>query len=323
MSNLCVLLVTSWGQPQCGIQAHSEMLMEAVKQADPAIEIVPSAEALNPGWVREQALYPYDIVHLNYHRALHSRWTPTELTGLRNSGGKKIVITFHDTFGSVEPDQLSRSLHDLADAFIVHEPCVGLPKALYWRQGVPDLPDHTAEWPAGYQQRPFLGSVGFDFGWKSYDLLCDLATEAGWGVLLYVPEMSAEREASLRARNPWLTVRRNRPTPEVLAGLHLCAATAFLYVNGNSGTSAAIRLGIGARKPVIAFAACRQFRDLLPDTQLSIWWADSVEDVRNSLRYGNEPMTGPWYFPTVALAERDSWRALGHRYATLYRSLVP
>ena len=52
------------------------------------------------------------------------RWTPERVQELKES--YPVVIDFHDTYGERPPDALSQQLHDLADAFVVHEPCVGL-----------------------------------------------------------------------------------------------------------------------------------------------------------------------------------------------------
>jgi hypothetical protein len=311
---LHVLLVTSWGQPQCGIQAHSEQLIDYVKQADPDIVITPSADSLDPVECGKQPP-PVDVIHLNWHRALHSRWSPAWIRQYQQLG-VKFVVTWHDTMGHESPDQLSKEVHDVADAFIVHEPVIGLEQAIYWRQAVPEMNGYQAD-RTGIYGRPFVGSVGFDFGWKNYDRLCEIAYAVGWGVALCVPEMSKDREADLRQRNPWLVVRRNEGLQEVLALLHVCQATAFLYVNGNSGTSAAIRIGIGARKPVIAMAGQRQFRDL--HDEMAIRWATSMEhaqDLLVGLRCGD------WDGRTVELANRDSWRHAGRKHAELYRSLV-
>lgn len=309
-----ILLATSWGQPACGIQAHSEQLIAAVKGIDPTIEIVPSAEALDPAMIGQ--LPRFDVLHLNYHRALHSRWTPAVL---RSCGGP-IVITFHDTFGENPPDQLSQDLHATADAFVVHEPCEGLPNAIYLRQGVPPHPgligfSHKSHW-----SRPILGTAGFDFPWKNYGPMCRVAKAVGWGVLIYCPEMSQEREQELKDCNPWVEIRRSEDTEMIIAGLHECDATAFLYVCGNSGTSAAIRLGIAAGKPVIALETCRQFRDLLSDDlgNRVISWCDSFEEVQVDLRLMQMERFDAGI---VALREQDSWEKVGQRYVDLYKQV--
>jgi len=317
-----VLLVTSWNTPNhCGIEEHSQYLQESVQAADPTIKVRCAAEALDPDWVRYVSrLEDFPILHLNFHRALHSRWTPDAVKKFQ-AWGYKVVITFHDTYGEHEPDDLSKALHDLADAFIVHEPCIGLEKAIYWRMGVPELDARVGEWSPYYLTRPILGTMGHDFGWKSWSRVCAIAKEAGWGMLICCPEMSIEREAELRAHNPWLEVRRGRERQQLLADLSACDATAFLFVCGNSGQSASILQGIGARKPVIAFSTCRQMRALYADEygRHAIRWAETFEEVPLALRY--MPLQR-FDTPTVALAAQDSWTLQGQRYATLYQQLL-
>src|SRR5204863_6967412 len=209
----------------------------------------------------------------------------------------------------------------VADAFIVHEPCVGLHGAIYWRQGVPEAEGLLGRLHVQYPSRPILGTVGFDFPWKNYTLLAQLTAKYGWGLQICVPEITKERQAELEAINPWTQFALNLPTREVIATLAECDATAFLYVCANSGTSAAIRLGIAARKPLIAFSTCRQFRDLLLDPfgSVAISWATTVEEVEIRLRTTNLSR-----FDTcvTALAEQDSWRHLGRQYANLYRVMA-
>lgn len=312
-----VLLATSWGDQPCGIKAHSEMLIEAVQAADKGIEIVPSAEALDPNVLGH---YPViDIVHLNYHRALHSRWTPDQVRRWQQSGPAKVVITFHDTFGELPPDQLSYDLCAIADAFIVHEPCQVLARAIYWRMGVPVYEGNgfQANWAGS---RPVLGTMGFDFGWKNYDRLAEITAEVGWALTIVAPEMSEARQDQLREKNPHMEFHLGVDNTLAVAYLRGCDATAFMYTCGNSGQSAAILQGIAARKPVYALETCRQFRALYyPDTQVqAILWVESFEDLRSSLCHAPLQRLNP---RMVLLADQESWPRLGKKYAALYRTL--
>lgn len=323
-----VLLATSWGPQFCGIQEHSKNLIAAVTQADPGIEIMPNAEVLDP----EQMYGPDGVfrwygkpnrpqlIHLNYHRALHSRWTP-EVVEHWVKRGWKIVITFHDTFGENPPDQLSQDLCALADAFIVHEPCQGLEKAIYWRMGVPEYDGGQGYRTRERHRRLILGTAGFDFPWKNYTEVAKLTAAIGWGYTICCPEMSDERFSELFALNPWIDVRQGLSEVDVVRTLHECDATAFMYVCANSGQSAAILLGIAARKPVYALSTCRQNRALWDDHVgfSSIRWVDTFTALRNSLMADHFPRLDP---RIVRLAEQDSWANLGRKYAQLYRSLA-
>lgn len=314
-----VLLVTSWGT-SCGIACHSANLKSAVEQADPSIVVIPSEAHLDPGIIPLQGVESAQIIHLNWHRALHSRWSPLHI-GYLQGLGYQVVITFHDTYGELPPDDLSVALCDKADAFIVHEPCLDLPKAIYWRMGVPENLGYVGELPSFRRAHPVLGTVGHDFPWKGWEMLARITHELGWGLLICTPAMTSEREAELALLNPRLAIRRDYASPMVIGELQACDATAFTFVCGNSGQSASMLLGIAAKKPVLAFSACRQMRSLYADPlgRAEICWCDDEEDLRGYLLTVPLERLDPGI---CALAEQDGWPKLGQKFAALYRSLV-
>lgn len=331
-----VALVTSEGR--CGIAEHSAMLCQYVQAADPTIQMDRSHSWLDPAdflrWQNACVMNgrpDIDILHLNYHRGLHSRWTPEVVENLGR--GHKVVITFHDTY-ETQPDSLLEGLARVADAVIVHEPIsemreIGafaagvVEKIRYWRQGVPEPPFDRAQYAIGSALRPYVGTCGFAFPWKGFELLCDAAAAVGWGILICSHNATEAQVLDWEARNPWVEVDRSYlSTPDLVGRLATCDATAFLYSCANSGTSGAIRLGIAAGKPLLATSGCRQFRDLQedPDVQDAINWVTADTD-RVAAQLAQHPLVR---FDTaiVALRERDSWRHLGKKYADLYRSLV-
>lgn len=310
-----VLLVTTWGIA-CGIAEHSAMLKGAVEMADSNIDLIPDPHALNPLTL---GLDGIDLVHLNYHDALHSRWTPDRIHELQQLG-LKVLVTYHDT--GVPNSERCRQIIRTADAAVVHEPFTDLPadKTHYWRMGVP-----TWQWPMQLpckDGRPVLGTVGFPFGWKCYDKLAELTAALGWGLLLIAPGAQPDQVLGWQAQQPHLIVRTDfvlqAEAVSLLAG---CDATAFTYVTHNTGQSGAILLGIAARKPVIALSTCRQFRALYEDPigNAAIHWAEDFDDVATTLKYLPIQRCDP---AVVALAEQDSWEQLGAKYAALYRRLV-
>lgn len=319
-----VLAVTPWGGA-CGIANYAASLLEAVQQADPAIVFEPRPEALDPVWVFDElARAAVGVIWLNYHRGLHSRWTPEAVQHLQ-AHGVKVLITFHDTYGEREPDPLTRDLYTTAEAFVVHEPCVALPRAHVIRQGVPD-------WQSPYRydrspqswcgRRPLLGTCGFNFPWKNFDRLAAVTAEAGWAYLVLSNNATDADAARWLATNPHsMIIQGVLSTAGMVGYLAGCDATAFPYECANSGTSGAIRLGLAARKPVLAFAHCRQFRDLFGDADAAgaIRWAMDWRGLGRSLRSLDLQRVDPGI---VYLAERDAWTRQGQRYATLFRSLA-
>lgn len=318
-----VLAVSSWGGA-CGIANYLDLLKQAVEAADPTVEIMPFADGLDPATVVARWQWQKrgdDVLYLNYHRGLHSRWTPPFLSGLRGEyPGVRVVITFHDTYGEREPDDLTKALHDLADVFVVHEPCAGLSKAVVIHQGVPTWPgyitlDHSVDGP--FNGRPVLGTCGFNFPWKNFKRLAEITAACGWGYLVVSNNVSMADEAAWRSLNPHTQVFSGfRPTVEIVARLGGCDATCFAYECANSGTSGAIRLGLAARKPVLALP-CRQFQDLaMADAAEAISWFGSFEHLPSHLRNVKIQRVDPGI---VYLAERDAWAKQGQRYAQLFR----
>ncbi len=340
-----VLAITPWdgqGTPSgqaCGIANYAALLKEHLPGD---VELIPCPEGLDAQWVYtpdSSGLYSHipDVIWLNYHRGLHSRWTPEKVAEVQTMGrGRKVAITFHDTYGEAEPDALTRELYDLADAFVVHEPCVGLDKAVVIRQGVPaaqeqanlrghgigDYGVYSRTWLA-YPEQPVLGTCGFNFPWKNFDRLAEVTAEAGWAYVVVSNNATDADVARWGASNPHtLVIPGYRSTPEIVAYLAGCDATAFPYQCANSGTSGAIRLGLAARKPVLAFSGCRQFRDLAdtPDgLNIRIHWCSGWVQLQEVLSYLSIQRVDPGI---VAIAERDSWAKQGQRYGNLFRGLL-
>jgi hypothetical protein len=315
-----VALVTTWGTA-CGIAEHSAYLKAAVEQADPSIEIEIVTD-LHPQGVHRLPK-PVDLIWLNYQAALHSQWTPQAIYAWQNID-IPVGVTYHDT-GVPNSDQC-KHITGQADAAVVHEPADDLVTGVhYWRMGVPAWngafefdPDPKA-WSNG---RPILGTVGFPFPWKNYDELARVTHLTGWALLLIAPTATAADQMRWEALNPHTLVERSfTPRDKVVSLLGGCDATAFCYTCANTGQSGAILQGIAARKPVIAFASCRQFRALLKDplAREVLRWADTFDQVSRILRICPVQRLDPGI---LALAEQDSWAALGQRYAGLWRELA-
>ena len=336
MTSLRVLLVTSWQTP-CGIAEYAAQLEESVEAADPGIEVYPSAACLDPD--TDAALGAYQLVHLNHHDALHSGWQPDHVQALVDTG-VPVVVTYHDTRDTLAACPKLEALAAVASAVIVHEPVEGLEgsRIHYWRQGVPAAAQLPAEYnhlvtPTGgwrdgegryyltpwkaFPQQPVLGTCGFNFPWKNFDRIAQETEKVGWACVICSTNATEADEARWKGFNPsTLVVRGHLPTPVLVNYLAGCDATAFMYECANTGTSGAIRMGIAARKPVIAFRGCRQFRDLRNESALTFihTWDMFHAALVDYL------LCGPGQL--VELAHRDSWTVRGRQHADLYRSLV-
>lgn len=321
-------LVTTWGTA-CGIAEHSALLVDAVLNADQGIEIVPLPAALDPEVLKlVPEVRQFDLIHLNYHAALHSRWTPAVIHAMRLRLAVPISVTYHDT--QTPNTEQAIGVIAAADKVILHEPAFeGLGSILahvhYWRMGVPSWQTPTLydQSPHSWNQgRPILGTVGFPFPWKNYDELARVTRASGWTLLLIAPTATAGDVMRWEAINPCLQVHEGfMPQAAVVSHLAGCDATAFCYTCANTGQSGAICQGIAARKPVIALRTCRQFSALYQDPlgRKVIRWCDDFEDVITWLRGMPIMRVDPGI---VALAEQDSWAHLGAKYAALFRRLV-
>lgn len=317
-----VWLVSTWNIA-CGIAEHSAMAKDAIEAADKTIAIRPVSELLDPD-ADVKGAKP-DLLWLNYQAALHSRWTPLQIQKWQLAG-IPVLVTYHDT-GVPNSDQC-KTICNAASWFVVHEPYTDLAEhGEYIRQGIPPPEDpilfdfHRSANREIWKGRPIVGTVGFPFPWKNYDLLCQAAHLAGWGVLLIAPNATAQQVRGWQELNPWIEViSQFKPRRDVVSLLSGCDATAFLYNCANTGTSGAIRQGIAARKPVLAFAPtiCRQFRDLMKESAINWLHHGSPEHVAADLRA--LPNVDLDYY-VVDLAERDSWAHVGKRYAAIMKRL--
>jgi len=315
-----VLLVTSKKQ-DCGIREYGKMLIEAMELVAPEIRITerPDPHYENPYRIPDSSP---DIIHLNHH-ASYDSWTESAVRSFQ-SYGIKMVITQHDTFETFDIMR-ERGMPDFrgADALVVHEPVAGLEGANvhYIRQGVSLFRYPVTKVARDY---PVVGTVGFPFPWKNYDLLMRASARAGWGVVLIAPGATVAQCEEWQGLNPRAEITPYfTPKYAALEILHACDATAFLYNTGNSGTSGALRMGIAARRPIIA-SPCRQTRDLEGDSR--IYWAPPSEAaiwaVLDFFKQLSPERRRVWAESCASLAEEDSWLNAAREYARIYREVA-
>lgn len=334
---LKVLFVTSQN-PHCGIREYGEYVMEALKEL-PEIEVTPH----NDPNAHTLGLPECDIIHVSHQAALHSNWTMDMVKQYQNQG-YIVTVTQHDTFEKLEI-MLERGFQDFrkADALIMHEPVEGLMEGWKGKELVKYFPGPGAEnvdfyadveWthenvyyfqqgvlPAAFPptvMKNTLGTVGFDFPWKNFELGAKETAKVGWWYLVISPGMTMERIAELKSYNPRTNVVSHwYNAKEVVGMLSSCTATAFLYCTGNSGTSGAIRMGIGARRPVIAYAS-RQNRDLAMESAID--WLQGDTHIGELLKlYEEQPEKANERAEGIKkIAERDSWSNLAKRYRDMW-----
>lgn len=317
-----VLLLGPWNR-RCGIAEYGRLLVETTEEVDPALQLIPEPVLID---CTEATLRAFDVVHLNHSQGTQ-RGEDLRLVSRAQALGIPCVITQHDTFETFSIMQ-ERGFPDFrsAAALVVHEPVAGLserPAVHTWRQGIP-APQPTAPLVLlqGDEILPVLGTIGFPYPWKQYDLLAEGTRAAGWGLYLLAAGAAEDQIARWRTINPDTWVEPHfLPTPQIVSRLTGCTATAFLYAGAGSGTSGALRCGIAARRPVLV-TACRQFRDLLEDPEA----VQALAVIPGTVQGLVDGLSGAYQTPKAPeverLADRDAWTVLGARYAQLYRSLA-
>lgn len=332
-----ILLVTSWEAP-CGIAEHAAMLKDSVETQSALRMYVHGSgpTPVHPQTIDDVWGAGWPIIHLNYHAALHSAWTPEWIAHFETKRDARVVVTYHDT-GVPNSEQCQR-LYDVASEFIIHEPAEDLPYAHYWRMGVSEPAtgflfgvrepyESLGQFADSlcfkrYHAQPVLGTIGFPFPWKNYDQLAQVTRDLGWALLLIAPQATESQIATWRMINPDTHVRTDfLHRSMALALLSGCDATAFTYVCHNTGQSGAVLQGIAARKPVVALKTCRQFRALYDDPlgRSTIKWAETFIDVAAHLRHVKIQRIDPGI---LALAEQDSWASVGLKHIQLYQELL-
>lgn len=305
----------------CGIAEYGAYLKAAVEAADPDIYIGVQ-QNLHPVGVLQQEILP-DWVLLNYHAALHSQWHPTHVQEVQRRGAK-VLIVYHDS--GVPNSGQCKGLHAVADCFVVHEPAEDLPGAVYLRQGVqagasPWMYSRASPRYGGwlaYPDQPILGTTGFNQPWREFDRIAEVSAACGWAVVILSANATEEDEARWRRLNPHLECHRAfLPVDQVVSRLVGCDATIFIHACANTGTSGAIRLGLAARKPLIAFPS-RQYRDLEEDDEgrSLIDWCDDFGDLPWALSQIRIQRVDPGI---AWLAARDGWDRQGATFARLLR----
>jgi glycosyltransferase involved in cell wall biosynthesis len=326
-----VLTISTWNTA-CGVAEETKYIKEALAVVAPDIEMTVES-TLHPDFAYKHPAP--DLLFLPYHAALHSQWTPAEILKYQGQVGVPVVLLYHDS-GVPSTDQC-KALHAVADAFLIHEEPIDLPGAHVVPMGIPPFRGQSwtyhprrpevehAAYPSDFLRtahQPILGSIGFPFPWKNYDLLAETTGECGWALLLIAPNATEEQVARWTKLNPdSRIITRFLPTQDALAALAGCDATAFCYVCQNAGISAAIRQGIAVGKPVLAADGCRQFRDLADgDWHGAIrWFIPNKEGLSDALDFTFIGKCSP---RVLALAEAWSWEKSAAQIATIFRTTL-
>lgn len=331
------ILAVSTYNTACGIADYCEQVKHAIEAVDPVHQVTPFTDLSPAGLLGPVVPQDFDILWLNYHAALHAAWDADAVRAAQKRGWK-VAITYHDTYP--ENSDKCRALHAAADGFIVHEPVTDLPGAVLIRHGIPAAASpwhYTTRGPrydpvdAGpmerccfkaYDTQPVLGTVGFNFPWKNFDRVAEATGRLGWALAVLSNNATEEDARRWASSNPdILIVREFLPQALAIGYLAGCDATLFAYECANAGTSGAIRQGIAARKPVLAFP-CRQFDDLRgAEEELGFnvitWLTRGWHDLPEAL---STVSIGRVHPAVMALAHTDGWPQQARKYLAVFEA---
>lgn len=303
-----VLIVTS-GDERCGIAEYGKYLIQYLP------DVVKTSTATHTmGWeavcncaVGDAA----DIVVFNYEPGLFHWLTPAQVMHLRNIG-KKTVLILHTSHEGDNRSDLTRAfdrvvVHEQTSEGFVHIP-MGIP--------IIDVLEDQA-FPYTY-----LGSVGFPFPWKGFEKVAHAANILNFGCHIIAPEShhvnAIEFKNRIKLINPQFRVDtewfEDYYVVETLADNRV---NVFAYEGGNYGISAAVRLGLASKRPLV-LSRCRQFRDLFQYDD-EIEFIDSTEPV--AIVAGVERVLQSGKRPKRVLEDMN-WKVVGEKYVNVFEELM-
>lgn len=295
---------------RCGIAEYAGNLVEFANIDPPGVEfkLIDAHQGWDACCVASRGC---DIAHINYEPGIFPWLGMPQALHLRNEN-LKTVVTLHTSM-----DSGNKSIWtDCFDKIVVHEHCTDLAVAknfVHISQGIRPVKKPTNI------RNGYIASVGFPFSWKRFPAVAALAKKVGKRCLLIMPESSHVDVEAVKVQclavNPecefitdWLT------QDEILKILSQCDATVFPYDTQNYGMSGAVRLGIGAMRPVVV-SQCRQFKDLEQYNGDGIYFATGDLDValEEALTKGRAP---------YSCLKAQSWLVTAGMYVDLYKGLL-
>jgi len=316
-------LVTNW-QEACAVAEYANSLVTHVN--DPEIEFKIISRPLTFEHIMQESRN-VDVLHFNVAWWLFDGLKGNEWRTFRKRG-KRVLITLHESY---EPE--IRSLGGLgpaADAIVVHEePSDGIawPEGFYYiPQGV-RMVEFIQRCKVNYQ--PKLGTLGFPFWWKNYQLTAKVARDLGLGFMFLMGKPKSDRMDMDSITHEILGIH---PEAEIVTGwqpydymvrrLSECVATVFPYNEKAEiyGVSAGVRMGMAAGRPIIVSEHAQQFKDLkkYPD-EVYVTHSSKLEEatrlVLRDVRNGCERK------PSELLKDM-SWSQCATKYVALYKQLM-
>lgn len=230
-----------------------------------------------------QPMGHWDVTIVNWHNAV-TDVAPKTIRDWQGSGSK-VIVMLHNSWegihlGSPETDLLAQ-----ADCIVAHEPMSFTPspkKFRYIKQGLtsidglPDVVDDS------------IGTAGFPFAWKRFDLVACVARELGVRCRMIAPRHDSQNTDQLMHGiaghlGHLADIRRNWMAKEdVVRELAQCTLNIFWYesddVREQLGQSGSVLMGVSAGRPMI-ISQHRKMRVLLSEYSDEFYVAQTVDEV--------------------------------------------
>jgi len=283
----------------------------------------------------EAALYG-QVVLVNWHPArvhISVEW----VRRMQTEGQAKVVLIHHNS--RHEPVQVAEGdLLDTVDAVVAHEPFLltvwnagqqyRVKPVTYIPHGFPAV-DGLLECPSSDL---VLGTGGFAFPWKRFDVVIEAARRLGGHANMVCPPYPSLNVQELESR--WMAVlgaclrmeKSFLSQEAVVRRLALSTINIFWFQSGEAadefGQTGAARFGVAARRPMI-ISRHRKFRMLLEEYPEEFYVADTEDDVYRLVEQiwaalrKSESVKCP-----RRVIEEQAWPMAAARYRCLIRSLT-
>lgn len=195
----------------------------------------------------------FDVIIVNWHQA--RVMVTKQLVEKWKRGGKKVILILQNSFDTAmtvgEQDILNA-----VDATVAHEPMnMTGAKIEYIPHGIPVVTDLRTP------TEPRIGTAGFPFPWKRFDVVAEAAKRFGVKCRMIAPRhefydskgfiegIKGHLGELAEVTEDWL------PVDEVVRRLSECTLNIFWYESkvpeDQLGQSGSVRMGIAARRPII------------------------------------------------------------------------
>ena len=301
-----IALITSWNE-QCGIAEYARNLIQNTPDAD--YEIINRFQTYQN---QKTKIDQCDLFVLNYEPGILGHWTKEIVSQISTP---KILI--------LHTSNANNNLNEFTDSFdkvVVHEDAWETRhtyKFVYIPMGIPDF--RFASIVRYYKE---IGTFGIPFPKKGFHQVCQAAQILGKTACVTAPatrhfDTEIMKRVCLEA-NPFCNYQTNwMPQEDVITILSFHEVNVFAYNGNDLGISAAVRLGLAAQRPIV-LTRDRQFRDLFAYED-EITFVDSndpqvlAEGISQAIAKGIVPKR---------VVEDMSWKKVGEKYLTLYKSLI-